>query len=442
MTVGSVCGFFPQIWIPDRFGRRWAQFIGNGIVVIGAIVNGLAHNFGMLIAGRFLIGFGSTFATNSAKAYLAEISNPWSRGLALGMQNSSWYIGNIIAAGVSIPFGRMMGPTGQPDNNWAWRAPFLLQMAMALPNFFFILWCPESPRWLYAQGRKDEAIAVIAKLHSRDGDVNSPLVQLQVAELEEAISVDGADKRIWDFSPIFRTKADRYRFGMCLIVACWGQLSGNGMVSYFLPTLLKQAGITSDDRQRVLNLASSLISMAGAMTGAALIDHFGRRPLMLGAEIWAVVGLAIITGLTHPGGVHNTLRANAGITFILMWSVWFSFGWTPLQGLYPTEVLAYSVRAKGLALQSWFANIFSLINTFGLPSALKALSWKMYLIFMAWDIVGCVVIYLWVVETKQLTLEELDEVFEAPHPKQKSLEMVKEAKQRVRAERAALANRV
>lgn len=119
--------------------------------------------------------------------------------------------------------------------------------------------------------------------------------------------------------------------------------------------------------------------------------------------------------------------------------VFFSFGWTPLQGLYPAECLAFEVRAKGLALQGWFTNTFSLINTFGLPSALKALRWKTYLIFMVWDIVGVCVIYLFAVETKQLSLEELDEVFVAKHPKQTSFDLAKAARDRAKEERKVLA---
>ncbi|BEJ16575.1 hypothetical protein CspHIS471_0511800 [Cutaneotrichosporon sp. HIS471] len=438
-TVGSVVGFFPGIVIPDRFGRRWAQFIGDIMIIVGSILNGMASNMGMLLAGRFLVGCGSTMGGTAAKAYLAEISSPWNRGFALGIQNSFWYVGNILASGVAIPFGRF-----PPGNNWSWRVPFLLQMVLVIINFIFIMVCPESPRWLYSCGKKDEAALILAKLQTRDNDVQSPIVQLQLAEFEESISLEGADKRWWDFRPIFQTSSDRYRFGMCIIVACWGQLSGNGMISYFLPTLLKQAGIESDDRQRVLNLASAIVSMAGAMAGAAVIDHIGRRPLMLGAEIWAVVCFAIVTGLVpHKIDSKGTIldppppiQANAGITFVMLWSVFFSFGWTPLQGLYPTEVLAYEVRAKGLSLQTWFANAFSLINTFGIPSALQALTWKLYLVFMAWDVVGCIVIYLWVVETKQLSLEEIDDVFNASNPVKKSKEITSEAKRRLREERA------
>lgn len=56
--------------------------------------------------------------------------------------------------------------------------------------------------------------------------------------------------------------------------------------------------------------------------------------------------------------------------------VFYSYGWTPLQSLYPTECLPYEVRAKGLALVGWAQNVVSLINTFGLPSALAKIGWK------------------------------------------------------------------
>ena len=124
-----------------------------------------------------------------------------------------------------------------------------------------------------------------------------------------------------------------------------------------------------------------------------------------------------------------------GVNHSVLFMVFFSFGWTPLQALYPAEVLSYENRAKGLALQGWCTAAVSLINTFGLPPALAALQWKTYLIFMAWDVVGIVTIWYFIVETKQLSLEELDDVFEAKNPRKKASALFKQAKKRAHAER-------
>lgn len=218
-------------------------------------------------------------------------------------------VGQILASGVSIPLGRL-------SSNYSWRIPLILQCALGVVNVAFVLFLPESPRWLYAKGRGQQAARLLAHLHSRDNDVNSPLVRLELAEIEESISLQGADKRWWDFRPVFRTRGARYRFGLGLIVAVWGQLSGNGLITYFLPMLLKAAGITSPDRQRVLNFVNSVTSFAGALLGTSMVDYVGRRFLMLFAEVSCACGMFIVAGLLSDAGKQSQTRANAGISFI------------------------------------------------------------------------------------------------------------------------------
>lgn len=84
---------------------------------------------------------------------------------------------------------------------------------------------------LYTRGHQERAVTTLANLHSLNKDPNSPIIQLQIQEIEENISLSGADKRWWDFRAIFKNAANRYRFGLCVIVSVWGQLSGNGLIT-------------------------------------------------------------------------------------------------------------------------------------------------------------------------------------------------------------------
>jgi MFS family permease len=147
-------------------------------------------------------------------------------------------------------------------------------------------------------------------------DPHSPLIQLEIQEIEANISLSGADKRWWDFRALFNSAGNRYRFGLCAIVSCWGQLSGNGLITYFLPILLQQAGIVDTNRQRVLNFVNSITSFTGALAGTSIVDKVGRRKLMLTAAFSCMCGMAIVAGLLSPAGTQSAMRANAGISFI------------------------------------------------------------------------------------------------------------------------------
>jgi len=146
-------------------------------------------------------------------------------------------VGQILATGVAIPLGRL-------TTDASWRTCLYLQCAPAVINVAFILFIYESPRWLYARGRKDEAIAVLARYHSKTGDVDSPIIRLQILEIEDSISVDGGDRRFWDFRCLFNSRSNRYRFGLCAMISCWGQLAGNGMITCTSPTAFRHALIT------------------------------------------------------------------------------------------------------------------------------------------------------------------------------------------------------
>lgn len=423
-TIGSLAGMIPASYFPDRFGRRFSMFFGNAVLIVGAVITANATNKPVFLGGRFLTGLGCACAGASAKSYLAEMAPAHHRGAYMGFLNSFYYVGQMTATG-------MMVATGNWQNDLSWRLPLYVQCVPAGINVLFIYFCPESPRWLYSVGKADEARLVLANLHSLNRDINSPLIDLEMEEIAEKIQIDGVDKRWWDFRPLFRTRANRYSAYMVILIGTFGQLSGNGLITYFLPVLLEQAGITNQNRRLTLNFVNSVTSYIGALSGSFIIDRFGRRRILLLSTGAVTVILAIVSGLLSSSG--NAAQANAGITFVFLFMVIFSFGWTPMQALYPAEVLGYEARAKGLAFLGVIAQAASLINTFGLPVALEVLTWKVYIIFMAWDLFEVVIIYFFVVETKGFTLEEIGEIFNQPKPRQYSDQLLEKVKENKRA---------
>jgi hypothetical protein len=90
----------------------------------------------------------------------------------------------------------------------------------------------ESPRWLIAHDRLEEATNIFAKYHA-DGDENAPIVKLQVAEIIEQMNLYRDENPWWDFRELYNTKAARYRLAMVIGMAFYGQWSVGRQIQTF-----------------------------------------------------------------------------------------------------------------------------------------------------------------------------------------------------------------
>ena len=108
---------------------------------------------------------------------------------------------------------------------------------------FFI---PESPRFLMANGKEDQAFEFLVKYHG-NGDPNAALVQLEMQEWKEQISQHGPDKKWWDYRPLFDTPNHRWRALQIVMIAMFSQYCGNGLGYFNTVRHCVRAWLTSGD---------------------------------------------------------------------------------------------------------------------------------------------------------------------------------------------------
>lgn len=126
----------------------------------------------------------------------------------------------------------------------------------------------------------------------------------------------------------------------------------------------------------------------------------------------------------HPENT-NVHGAHASIVFIFFFGICYSFVYTPLQALYCAEVMNQQMRAKGMGIHILISNLTGFINTFANSVGLGRLGWRYYFVFVAWNLCASMLWYLFCVETRGRTLEELEEVFNKPWPAMSSREKSK-----------------
>jgi sugar porter (SP) family MFS transporter len=414
-NIGSIVAVPFSGPINDYFGRRWGIFTGGALVIVGTCVQAPAINLGMFLGGRFVLGLGQGIINVSAPTYVSEMAHPHWRGPMTGMLQTFYYVGAFAASWLTYGTAFLSGVR-------AFRIPIWCQMVSSGIVVMAVFFLPESPRWLVANGRRHEAEKVLAYYHG-EGSADHIIVRLQMAEMDAQISTGGSDKRWWDYRELFNTHAARRRM-ICVCGMSWfGQYSGNALVSYYFPVIVAQAGISNPHTQLLLNALNTVVSWIAAIVGAQLLDRVGRRPFLLSGVMGMAICLAIVTGCTRLSIVdHNLAASNTGIFFIYLFSIIFSLCLVPLLPFYIAETLSTETRAKGTAFGSLVSSIASTVGQYSSSAAIAKISYYYYLVFVFWDLIEFTIIYFFFVETKNRTLEELNEVFNAKDPVQKSLE--------------------
>lgn len=149
------------------------------------------------------------------------------------MYNTLWPFGAFVASWVT--FGTFKMPS-----SWAWRIPSAIQGVPSVVQVFLIPFAPESPRWLIAKGRDEEALRTLAYYHA-DGNAQDPLVQFEFAEIKGSIESERAQQRT-DWLQLVRTPGNRRRMRVIIAIAFFSQWSGSGLVSYYLNQVFKTIG--------------------------------------------------------------------------------------------------------------------------------------------------------------------------------------------------------
>jgi len=399
--MGGAVAAFPAGFLVDWRGRREAIFYSAVITLVGAILQTAAVNIGMFIAGRFIIGMGLGVAAVATPTFVAETLPPQHRAFALGLYYSCWGVGTMVASGICYRSQNIV-------STWAWRIPSLVQVVPSCVCMLIVLFIPESPRWLVGKERHEEALEVLAIMNAH-GDKEDPSVLLQFREIYDTILWEKTDGHQLTFVEAYTNPINRKRLIIAISFSAMVMLPGTNIVTYYFGTMLSQAGITDASTQLEINLILTAWSFVIAVVSSYFSDRIGRKMLCSISLIGGIITFYMIGALTTVyGNSTNTSGIYATIACIFLYNGTYNLGITPLTVLYPPEVLSYRLRGTGMGLYTVTTKLCGLFVTMVMPFAFAAIGWKTYMINASFDVLLVAFVIFYWVETKGLTLEEVD----------------------------------
>lgn len=412
MLLGCAVGAFFAGSLADRFGRRAMLRVAAVFFLISAFGSGVAGSSFEFIIYRILGGLAVGAASVMAPAYISEIAPSQYRGALATTQQIAIILG-LFTSFLSNYF--LAKFSGSAENIlWldfeTWRWMFWVEMVPALIFLVALFFIPETPRYLTAKDKQEEATSVLEKLYGKI--VASTLLN----DIRVSLSKD--------HSPSFRDLIDPSSKKIKAIVwvgiglATFQQLVGINVVFYYGAVLWQAVGFGESDAL-LINVVSGALSIVAVILSLVLVDRIGRKPILLIGSIGMAVTLAGVAWAFASGIIDSSrvleLPGNLGVVALVsanLYVVFFNFSWGPVMWVVLGEMFPNQMRGSGLAiagLAQWISN-FGITLTFPILLTSLGLSFA-YGIYTFFAFVSIFFVVRYVQETKGKSLEEMDAVY-------------------------------
>ncbi|KAK9425952.1 putative General substrate transporter [Seiridium unicorne] len=404
--LGAFFGAILAFVLGDKLGRKKTIIIGHALNFTGATLQCLSWALPQMVVGRIVNGFGMGMTSTMSPVYLAECARPHMRGRLLVIGASSNVTSFCIANWISYGLYYQSGPL-------QWRFPLGFQLIFAFILTPILFFTPESPRWLLLVSKEEEALRVIARLAgtTRQDDV----AVAEFRSIKEAIRME-RESRV----PVMDVLChrDKTRNFRRLILSCgtqfMQQFSGINALGFYLPTLLQENVGFDNKMSRLLTAVTGTIYFLSAFGSIAVIDHVGRRRLMLiGSSLTAIchVIASVCLKVGEDDHARTTTMGNVAVAMFVLYHVFFGCTLGGVPWVYSAEINSLGWRTRGAAAATATNWIMAFVVVQFTKVGLDNLGWAFYLIFAGITFCFIPVIFCFYPETSGKTLEDMDHMF-------------------------------
>ena len=393
--IGTIIGSILVGKPADKYGRRSTLYVLAVLYFVSAVGSALAWDWFSFLFFRFIGGLGVGGASVVSPMYIAEISPAKYRGRLVAVTQFN------IVLGILLAFFSNFIISGLNLGAEEWRWMFGIEALPAALFFILLGITPRSPRWLIANGRLDEAKSVLNLCGTDTSTIDEEITEIQASLDVEHHSLQ---------EPFFQKKYTQPIL-LAVAIAMFNQLSGINALMYYAPHIFKMAGAEAGSAllQTVAVGGTNLIL---TMTALAVIDHFGRKKLMLVGSIGYIISLGMTAWTFYTYG-KNFDETGSFIVLIslLIFIASHAFGQGAVIWVFISEIFPNRIRARGQALGSFTHWFMAALISWTFPMIAEVSGGHIFAFYTI-----CMIAQLfWVIfvmpETKGISLEQIQRKF-------------------------------
>ncbi|KAL2134298.1 hypothetical protein VTI74DRAFT_495 [Chaetomium olivicolor] len=399
-------------------GRRKSLFVFAAVFLLGAgimLAANAERGMAPILAGRVLAGIGVGGASNMVPIYISELAPPAVRGRLVGIYELGWQIGGLVGFWINYGVNTTLPPTRSQ-----WLIPFAVQLIPGGLLFIGIFWIKESPRWLFAKGKREEAIKILCWI--RNLEPTDPYIIEEVQFIDQDLERFHREvgKGFWKPFLALKQPKIQWRFLLGGLLFLFQNGSGINAINYYSPRIFRSIGITGTNTGFLTTGIFGVVKTALTVVWLLwLVDIVGRRRMLfvgaLGGSLcmWFIGAyIKIADPEANQSGGSMSSGGIAAVFFFYLWTAFYTPSWNGTPWVVNSEMFDQNTRSLGqasAAANNWFWNF--IISRFT-PQMFLKMGYGVYFFFASLMILSIVFIYFLVPETKSIPLEHMDRLFE------------------------------
>ena len=387
--LGAIVGPLVGLWFAEVIGRKKTLMLAAIVFMLSTVGCAVADSIWQFCGWRFAGGMGIGLAMISSPIYIAELAPPQSRGTLVNVNQLSNVLGINLAVLVSYLFSFY---------GWGWRWMLASQALPVLVLISGLLLVPESPRWLAARNRLNEALDVLSRINGPEKGA-AELAEIKTDLMQEI----GSSRELL-------LPGTRKALLIGIVIMIFSQINGVNMLLLYGPTILAEAGISIGSSAILSSMPVYILIFICTLLAFPLITRYSRRGLLITSAVFMSLGhilMALWLQLHWPPlGILIPMLIGTGA---------FTLGLAPLSWIIVSEIFPTRVRSKALAVVCFFlfgssfltAQLFPVLTDWFTQHHQSPAG--VYWLFAGVCLACAVFSWRAVPETKGLSLEEISE---------------------------------